>query len=120
MGFAIPSNTIRELVAKILEYGRIIRPWIGISGSDVQISEEQGAVLVSSVAYGSPAHHAGIRRGDLILQFNGKDTPDMRALTRMINENGIGNEAEMKIRRGVREGILHVIPGENPGGHMRR
>lgn len=115
MGFAIPSNTIRELVAKIMEDGKIIRPWIGITGSDAHVGVDQGAVLVASVAYGSPAHQAGVRRGDLILKFNGKDTPDMRTLTRLINDNGIGKAAEMNIRRGERKGVLQIIPGESPG-----
>lgn len=119
MGFAIPSNTIRDLVEKIMENGRILRPWIGISGLDVRLDSKRGAVLVTSVTPGSPADNAGIVQGDIILKFDGKNAEDMRTLIRLIHENGIGKPADIWVRRHVREGRLQIIAREMPPDYLR-
>lgn len=90
IGFAIPIDLAQEILSQIVEHGRVVRGWLGISGREVTPEvatafglRENYGIMVSSVVEGSPADQAGLRPGDVILQVEGvapKDLQDMLLL----------------------------------------
>ncbi|MEZ0346327.1 MAG: trypsin-like peptidase domain-containing protein [Infirmifilum sp.] len=109
IGFAIPVNEVKWGLEQVRKYGRITRPWIGIFGLDVtqlvalQLGlREPGGVLVMRIVPGGPAHKAGIRPGDIILEASGKKLSGVSDLLNVLREVGPGGYAELKIyRRGA-------------------
>ncbi len=82
IGFAVPSNMVRLVMDQLLKKGRVVRGWIGVTIQELtpELAQKFGlklseGALVSDVAQGSPAQGAGIMRGDIILEFNGKKSP---------------------------------------------
>ena len=77
IGFAIPVNMVRGVLSDIIAHGRVIRGWIGIVPEDVpedqaqQLGLGQPAVLIGNLYVGSPAQHAGLQPGDLLLGIDG-------------------------------------------------
>jgi len=121
MGFAIPSNTVKEIVQELIEHGRIIRPWIGVSVSEIdekfaeqlQLPVEYG-VLVEDTVPGDPADEAGIRSGDIIIEMAGEKIETFNRLTEVINKHEVGDRVTVKIIRNGREIELSVTFMEMP------
>ena len=110
MGFAIPVNTLKRVMGDILKDGRVIRPQIGISGItlDAQVSSRYRmrnteGVLVVRVTEGSPADRAGLREGDVIVEFGGKKIKGMKDLIQTINTGSLGERKDVVISRMGRE-----------------
>lgn len=116
VGFAIPSGTIRRVMEQILDHGRVIRPWLGISGMTVNesmrgMSHFNGmkGVAVARISRGSPAHLAGIRPWDVIASIDGRKVENMRDLLENLSAAGIGSSIKLEINR---NGRLLNIPLE--------
>ena len=127
VGFAIPSNTVKTLIQQMLEQGKVRRPWIGLSGVSTQdlaeMQEKTGladGVMVASTVPGGPADIAGLRRGDIITEFNGKAVKSMRDLIASISELGTGNEAPAIVYRGRSRLEIAVIPDQMPPDYLQR
>lgn len=110
MGFAIPSNTVQMIVSGLIEYGEIIRPWVGIMVRDVNRVVAEGfdlpvdyGVLVEETIEGSPAARSGIRPGDIIIQMGGEKINNFNRLKSVINSYKVGEETVIKIFRDGRE-----------------
>src|SRR5262249_41978457 len=84
--------------------------WIGISVED----RNEGGVIVRSVVPNSPASRAGLKAGDIILQFNSQDVVGVRQLTRLIRETPVGRTVEFKIRRDNQDQIVQVATERLP------
>ena len=127
IGFAIPSNMVREVVEQLLEHGNVQRGRIGIAIQDVtpglsqalELATDRGA-LVTQIEPGSPAEQAGIQPGDVIVEIDGKpidDTADLR------NEIGLiraGGSVEVTaIRDGERSTVRTIVAAETGGGAAR-
>ena len=103
IGFAIPSDIIKELVPPLVRDGRIERSYLGLlfaakeEGATRQ--EDGGGVLVYYVYAESPASSSGIRRGDVVLSINGEAVSDPFEASRMISEMPIGSRVRMRIKR---------------------
>jgi S1-C subfamily serine protease len=121
MGFAIPINTVKKIAQEIVENGRVSRRWIGISGVDVNpplarrygLRVEEG-FLVAEVVPGSPADHAGLRNGDVIVGASGSDVKRTKDLLLAIAEGGSGGSVKLDIDRMGSKGTLNVRPTESP------
>jgi serine protease Do len=121
IGFAIPSNMAKEILPQLREKGRVIRGWLGVVIQKVTpdlaqsfgLPEGRGA-LVAQVQDGSPAAKAGIKKGDIIVKFNGKDIKDMDELPRIVAGTPIGKKANIVIFREGREITLTANLGEMP------
>ncbi len=121
MGFAIPSNTVKEIVQELIEHGRIIRPWIGVSVSEIdekfaeqlQLPVEYG-VLVEDTVPGDSADEAGIRSGDIIIEMAGEKIETFSRLREVINKHEVGDRVTVKIIRNGREIELSVTFMEMP------
>jgi S1-C subfamily serine protease len=113
IGFAIPINPARDLARELMEHGRIVRPWLGIVGADVNqqmaarysLPMSEGAVVLQ-VSRGSPAEDAGIRPGDIIIQFGGSSVTSMGELKSAVSKRKVGERVEIRL---VRESKLRTM-----------
>ncbi len=108
LNFAIPSNTVKPIVKSIIKNGRVIRPWIGIIGGDVNpamkerfgLSVDTG-VFVSELPPEGPAAKAGLESGDVIISFDGHDVRNFGDLRTYIDKHKIGDEVRLVVMRGT-------------------
>ncbi len=119
IGFSVPSNIAKSVIADLQEYGRTRRGWLGVRIQTVsdEIAENLGldgakGALVTSVAEKGPAEKAGIEKGDVILKFNGKDVSEMRKLPRIVAETKVGKSAPVEVWRKGKVKKLSVKVGE--------
>ena len=106
IGFAIPANFAKNVIEQLREYGETRRGWLGVRIQEVTkeiadslgMKEEMGA-LVADVNEKSPAKKAGIKEGDVIIEFNGIKIDTMRKLPKVVGEAPVGKEATLKIWR---------------------
>ncbi|MCB2225362.1 MAG: DegQ family serine endoprotease [Desulfarculaceae bacterium] len=119
LGFAIPVNTTKQIVAQLKTTGRVIRGWLGVTIQPVtkELAEKFGldeamGALVADVVPGSPAAKAGLKRGDVIVRYDGKKVKDMQALPRLVAETKVGNEVTVEVVRGGKKRPLQVTIGE--------
>jgi serine protease Do len=106
IGFAIPSNVARNVIAQLEQNGSVERGWLGVQVQPVSpdIADALGldapkGALVAGVMPDSPAAKAGLRQGDVILSFNATDIDEMRDLPRLVAEAKVGHDAEVAILR---------------------
>lgn len=108
IGFAIPINVAKEIIPQLKETKRVVRGWLGVAVQKITpqlarsfgLKESRGA-LVGDVFPGSPAETAGLKRGDIILEYNGKPIKEMSDLPRLVANTPVGTKIPLKI---VREG----------------
>jgi serine protease Do len=123
IGFAVPSNLARTVMEEILKNGKVTRAYLGIFPQDVTPAiakafgeKEPGGVLVGDVSPNSPAQAAGLQRGDIILEVNGKPMTDSNQLRMTISMMQPGSEAKLKVVHGGSQRELtiklHELPTE--------
>jgi len=106
IGFAIPSNSASIVISQLIEFGETKRGWLGVRIQEVtkeiaeveKLEKPEGA-LVASVAENSPADKAGIKAGDIILEFDGKEVDTMRKLPKLVAQTEVGKKVILKIWR---------------------
>ena len=115
IGFAIPANLARDVVAQIRRYGAARRGWIGVRIQSVtpEIAESLGlgntrGALVAEVTPGGPAARAGVMNGDLVTGFDGKQVADDRALPRIVADTPIGKTVSIDLLRKGRKASLRI------------
>ncbi len=121
IGFAIPINLANQIVEQLRTNRRVVRGWLGVAMQDVTpelartfgLKKEEGAI-VSDLYPGGPAHRAGIRRGDVIVGFNGKAVKNPRELSRWAADLPIGSVAKVDLQRDGRKQSLEVTIQEAP------
>ena len=119
IGFAIPANLAKEIVADLQDDGHVERGWLGvhIQGLDedlaagLDLDAPRGA-LVAQVAPDSPAAAAGLERGDVVLSYNGQAIEEVRDLTKLVAETDPGTDAEVVVWRDGQEMALNVEIGQ--------
>ena len=106
IGFAIPSNAASKVIDQLISYGETRRGWLGVriqevtkEIADVEKLKKPRGALVASVGQNSPADKAGIKAGDIILEFDGKKIDKMRTLPRVVANNKVGKNVKVKIWR---------------------
>jgi len=122
MGFAIPINLAKPIVKSIIEHGRFIKPWLGISGIDREIAAYYNTkvkidrgILVGGVEPGSPAYKGGIREGDIITHIQGQEINTMAKLRMVLYNLEVGQTVEIRVLRDNKERIISVTLEEMPG-----
>ena len=135
IGFAIPINTAKNVSSDIIAHGKVLRPWLGVTGIDLTPEMAElygldidGGVLIVDVFEGDPAAEAGLRGsssqigeedfelGDIIVGFGGREIKTMEELINTILEYEVGDEVEITyIREGV-EKRANVTLKERPAG----
>jgi serine protease Do len=119
IGFSIPSDMAKTVMDSIIKHGRVLRGWLGVSiqnltpeiAKSLGIKQEAGA-LVADVVKGSPADKAGLKRGDLIVEFDGKKIEDSTHLRNMVAATAPGKSIELKLIRDSKEQTVSVTLGE--------
>ena len=118
IGFSIPSNSAKIVIDQLLEFGETKRGWLGVRIQDVsqeiadveKLDEPRGA-LVASVAENSPSDKAGIKAGDIILEFNGVKINQMKELPAIVAKTKVGKKVKVKIWRNQKEITKSVLLG---------
>lgn len=106
VGFSIPSNEVRESLRQILEKGRRVHGFLGVKlypinervKQSIGFDQDQGG-LVIEVVEGSPAAQAGLKQGDVILEFNNKAVQSPIQMINMVQRTPVGNEVPLKVWR---------------------
>jgi serine protease Do len=119
IGFAIPINVAKDLLVQLREKGKVTRGWLGVQVQRVTpelaksfgLDRERGA-LVADVVTDTPAERAGIERGDIIVEFNGRKIEEMNDLPRVVAATPPGGEAEVKVLRKGQEKVVRVKVAE--------
>ena len=110
IGFSIPSNSAKIVIDQLIEFGETKRGWLGVRIQDVtkeiaeveNLDEPRGA-LVASVAPNSPSEKAGVKAGDIILEFNGERIQEMKELPIIVARTAVGKKVKVKIWRNKKE-----------------
>lgn len=119
MGFAIPINSTTDITSDLIQYNKVRRPYIGISGLD--LDEETAkrynlvqGVYVKSVETFSAAEKAELKPGDVIIEADGQKITSMDELNKIKNSKQIGDEVKLKINRDGEEKEITLKLGEQP------
>ena len=118
IGFSIPSNSAKIVINQLIEFGETKRGWLGVRIQDVtkeiaeveKLDEPRGA-LVASVASNSPSEKAGVKAGDIILEFNGEKIREMKELPIIVARTEVGKKVKVKIWRNKKEIIKNITLG---------
>ena len=106
IGFAIPSNSASKVIDQLIKFGETKRGWLGVRIQEVtkeiaeveKLEKPEGA-LVASISENSPANKAGIKAGDIILEFDEKSVDTMRTLPKLVAQTKVGKRVTVKIWR---------------------
>ena len=106
IGFAIPSNPASNVIDQLVKFGETKRGWLGVriqevtkEIAEVEKLEKPMGALIASVSEKSPADKAGIKAGDIILEFDGKKVDTMRTLPKLVAQTKVGKKVTVKIWR---------------------
>ena len=118
IGFSIPSNSAKIVIDQLIKFGETKRGWLGVRIQDVtkeiadveKLDEPRGA-LVASVAENSPSDKAGVKAGDIILEFNGEKIKQMKELPIIVAKTEVGKNVEVKIWRNKKEITKNITLG---------
>mgnify|MGYP001269384094 CR=1 FL=1 len=118
IGFSIPSNSAKIVIDQLIQFGETKRGWLGVRIQDVtkeiadveKLDKPKGA-LVASVAPNSPSEKAGVKAGDIILEFNGEIIEQMKELPLIVARTEVGKKVKVKIWRNKKEIIKTITLG---------
>ena len=118
IGFSIPSNSAKIVIDQLIEFGETKRGWLGVRIQDVtkeiaeveKLDKPRGA-LVASVAPNSPSEKAGVKAGDIILEFNEERIDEMKQLPMIVAKTEVGKKVKVKIWRDKKEIIKTITLG---------
>jgi putative serine protease PepD len=110
IGFAVPANTVKDIVPKLRTGQKIERPYIGVSTSP----STSGGATVAEVTPGSPADRAGLAQGDVITKVNGQTVMKPDDIASAISANKPGDSISIEVRRGPSAEDVEVELGQRP------
>ncbi len=118
IGFAIPVNMAKDLLPQ-LKKGKVVRGWLGVMiqkitpelQAKLDLKDENGA-LVADVTPDSPAHEAGIKRGDVIVSFDGKEIREMKDLPYIVGATPVDKDVTVEVLRKGKKKSFQIKVGE--------
>ena len=126
IGFAAPSNIVRNIVGQIIKFGRVRRGEIGVNAQTITpllaealLLPVDTGVVIADVAPGGPAARAGLEPGDIVTTLDGKAMENGRQLRINIYSKGAGEQITLEVRRGKRMLPIRVPVVERTGGASR-
>jgi S1-C subfamily serine protease len=123
-GLTIPTSTVNHVVDTLLEHGRIARPYLGVSMQPVALPDElrsklnlpnESGLVMLSVEGDSPASHAGITLGDVLVTLEGEPVDDPDDVQTVLNRSQIGQTIRASILRGGELSEVTLTLAERPG-----
>jgi serine protease Do len=123
IGFAIPIDLARKVIEQLRKNGRVIRGWLGVRAQDLSpaaasslgLARSSGDMaVVTDVTESSPAAEAGLKTGDVIVEFNGKTVPKSHDFRSIVADTAPGQKITLKVVRDKKEQIVAVKVGELP------
>jgi serine protease Do len=119
IGFAIPIDLAKEILPELIEKGKVTRGWLGVSiqrvtpelAESLDLDKTRGA-LVANVAEGSPADEAGIKAGDVIVEYNDKPIQDANELPILVARTDVGQSVRITVLRENKQVPLTIKVGE--------
>ena len=121
IGFSIPSNMAKNIVAQLKQYGHPRRGWLGVKIQQVtpDIAESLGlkdasGAMVAGITDGGPAEKAKIHSGDVILKFDGEDVKEMHNLPRIVADAAVGKDVPVVLWRDGKEMTVQTVLAERP------
>jgi serine protease Do len=126
IGFAIPSSIALDVVESLTKSGRVVRGWMGVAIQEItpalaksfKLPEQRKGVLISDVNENGPSFQAGLKRGDVVIAFNGKEVQSVSQLRNLVARTTVGKDAEVKVVREGKEQTLRVKVAERPSDEM--
>jgi serine protease Do len=119
IGFAIPVNMAKNVLAQLKEHGKVTRGWLGVMIQQVtpDLADNFGldrpiGALVGQVVPDSPAEKAGLKAGDVIIEYNGKEVSQMSMLPAMVANTSVGEKAKLVLIRDGKKQNLTVEIGK--------
>ena len=121
VGFAVPSNIAKRIISRLIEGKKIEYGWLGITVQDLTedlsgyfgLTDKNGA-LVAGVLKDGPAQKAGIKKGDIIKQFDAKAINSVKDLLAMVNKAEIGRKIKITVIRDKKEAVFEVVISSRP------
>jgi len=121
IGFAIPIDMARDILPQLITSGRVVRSFIGLQPKDVplDVAERYGldvgkGALVDRIVRGGPAHQAGIREDDIVLEFDGQEVDSTHDLRWLAQTAGVGRTVKLEILRDGERMTLEILTEELP------
>jgi len=121
IGFAIPIDLGRSIIDQLRQHGRVVRAWLGVSVQNMtpQLAKSFGlaqprGVVIADVVRDGPADRAGLRRGDVIVGYQGRAILETQHFPAVVAETPVGTKVEVKVLRTGTERTFSVIVGELP------
>lgn len=126
IGFAIPSSIALDIVESLQKTGKVVRGWMGVAIQEItpalaksfKLPEQRKGVLISDVNENGPSHAAGIKRGDVVIGFNGKEVLNVSQLRNLVARTMVGKDAQVKVLRDGKEQTIAVKVAERPTDEM--
>lgn len=120
LGFAIPINTARPILQSLIEKGKVVRPYFGVSVVDAKTASQYGymdgekGLFIVKIFPKTPAANAGIKRGDILLKVAGVDTNSIADLRSALDSKAVGSTVEAIIIRQEVQQTVNVVLEEMP------
>jgi serine protease Do len=128
VGFALPINSIKKAISDVKELGKISHAYLGVRyqiitpevKTEKKLAVDYGALLIAgdngeaAIFKDSPAEKAGLKTGDIILEFDGKPINQDNTLAKFLNQKSAGQKVKFKVLKGDREEIIEIELGEQP------
>jgi len=126
IGFAIPSSIALDIVESLQKTGKVVRGWMGVAIQEItpalaksfKLPEQRKGVLISDVNENGPSYAAGVKRGDVVIGFNGKEVQSVSQLRNLVARTMVGKDAQVKVLRDGKEHMLTVKVAERPSDEM--
>jgi len=121
VGFAVPANLARSVMTQVMEHGKVVRGYLGLLPQDITPamaqalhSKQTQGILIGDVTAGTPAAAAGLQRGDVILDLNGKKIDDSNELRMRVSLTPPGTTVHLRVLHDGSEKNVAVKLAEMP------
>lgn len=121
IGFSIPASMAKGVISQLMEKGKVVRGWLGVIIQPItqEIAEGMGhestdGALISDISPGSPAEKASLKRGDVVVEFDGKPIKEFTSLSKLVAMKTPGTSSKLTVLRDGKRKDISVVLGEMP------